>query len=171
MKIKAGKIVIMALMISLALALSVVESWIPVPIPIPGIKLGLPNIITIVVIVFFGYKEALLLVILRTVMASFFTGGPVVFLFSITGGILSASVMYILFRKMQKFLSIVGISVAGAVMHNTGQLVIAVLLMGHAVLAYFPVLLISAVVTGSVVGVTSSIIIKRLEKTEWAKLT
>ena len=164
------RLVMIALLTSMALVLSIIEWWIPAPVPIPGIKLGLSNVITIVAIVFLGYKESLLIVFLRTLLSSFYSGGLVIFAFSLTGGLLSAILMSFLYFRFSKYLSIIAVSVVGAVMHNTGQIIVAAALMGGAVFAYYPILLISAVITGSLVGVLSSFIIKHLNKTGWANV-
>ncbi|MCX8129001.1 MAG: Gx transporter family protein [Clostridia bacterium] len=151
------KLVLLAIMVSQALVLSLVESWIPVPTFVYGIKLGLANIVTLVVIVFFGFKDALLVVLVRCALAALFGGGFVVFLFSITGGILSTIVMSFLFKKLSKVFSLIGISIAGAVTHNLGQIIIAILVMKTlSVAAYLPVLLVSGVVMGCFVGLCSS---------------
>jgi heptaprenyl diphosphate synthase len=159
------KLVILAILISQALILSIVESWIPMPFPVPGVKLGLANIVTMIVIAFFGLGEAVTVVFLRTLLASFFGGGPTIFLFSLSGGLLSAMVMFFLYKKMSKVMSIIGISIAGAVAHNIGQITVAMILMKDAsVLAYLPVLLVSSVITGIFVGMASSFLEKALKK-------
>jgi len=166
------KMVLLAVLISQALVLSIIESWIPlpVPVPVPGIKLGLANIVTIVVIVFFGFRESLLVVLVRCLLSSFFSGGFTVFLFSIAGGILSAVVMSLLNNRFSKVFSIIGISIAGAVMHNIGQIIMAVIVMKDiAVLGYMPVLLIAGIVTGLLVGVSSKLLIKGLDKSKMIK--
>ena len=79
---KTKKLVLLSLFISQALVLSIIESWIPFPMVVPGVKLGLANIITLIVIIFFNFKEALIVVIIRTMLSSIFGGGGfVVFLF------------------------------------------------------------------------------------------
>lgn len=159
------KLVLLAIFISQALILSIVESWIPVPVNVPGVKLGLANIVTMTVILFFGLGEAVTVVSLRTLLASFFGGGPTIFMFSLAGGLSSALVMSFLHKRMSKLLSIVGISVAGAVTHNIGQISVAMFLMRDAsVLAYLPVLLVSGVITGVFVGMVSSFLEKALKK-------
>ncbi|MDD2482501.1 MAG: Gx transporter family protein, partial [Lutispora sp.] len=79
---KTRKMVLLSILISQALVLHVIERAIPVPIPVPGVKLGLANIISLITIMLFGYKEAVLVVILRTLLGSFFGGGLSSFLYS-----------------------------------------------------------------------------------------
>lgn len=164
---KTRMMVLLAILLSQALVLSIVESWILLPIPIPGVKLGLANIITMIVIMFFGYREALLLVLLRTAISSIYGGGFLVFLFSVTGGVLSASVMAFLYKRLSKTFSTVGISVAGAITHNIGQLLIASLILKELlIITYLPILLIAGVITGLFVGFCSNILATALRKTK-----
>lgn len=162
---RTKRLVLMALMVAQALVLSIVESWIPVPVNIPGVKLGLANIVTLTVIIFFSFKEALTVVFIRVLLSSMFGGGPVIFLFSIAGGVLSTVVMAILYKKASKVLSIVGISIAGAIFHNIGQLIMACIVMKElSVLAYLPVLLISGIIMGCFVGIATHFFSKALIK-------
>lgn len=159
--------VLLALFIAQALVLSIVESWIPIPVPVPGIKLGLANIITMIVIAFFGFRDTLIVVIIRGLLSSLYTGGFVMFLFSISGGILSAIVMNIAYKKLSKALSIIGISILGSISHNIGQLVVASIIMKDlSVFMYLPVLMLSAIVMGCFVGISSNYLIKALKKTD-----
>jgi len=160
------KPVLLALFTAQAIVLSIVESWLPIPVGIPGVKLGLANIITLAVIIFFGFKEALAVVIVRTVLVSFFTGGPMVFLFSAAGGFLSTAVMAVLYRRMSKIFSIIGVSIAGAIMHNFGQLLVASFVMKEvSVLMYLPILMISGIIMGCFVGLCTNFLVKALKKT------
>jgi heptaprenyl diphosphate synthase len=159
------RIVLLSLLVAQALVLSIIESWIPVPVPVPGVKLGLANIITLIVIIFYGMKDALVVVLLRCILSSIFGGGITGFLFSMAGGILSTVVMYILYRKCSKVFSIIGISIAGAVSHNIGQIVIASFVMKDmAIYTILPVLLISGVVMGLFVGLSSSFLERALRR-------
>ena len=159
------RVALIALLISQALALSIVESWIPMPVPVPGVKLGLANIVTLITIIFLGYREALLVLILRCVLSSSFAGGPMVLLFSLSGGLLSTLVMSFLYGKMKKVFSITGISMAGAVFHNIGQLAAAAFVMREpAVFSYLPVLLVSGIVAGFLIGLCGSLLVRTLAK-------
>jgi heptaprenyl diphosphate synthase len=160
------KLPLLALMISQGLILSIVESWIPVPVAIPGVKLGLANIVTLLTIIFFGTREALMVVSIRVLLSSLFGGGLMVFAFSIVGGLLSTLTMAILYKKMYNVFSILGISIAGAIMHNIGQLSMASMLMkDFSVMSYLPILLFSGIIMGFVVGVCTKMLVPALEKT------
>ncbi len=158
------KMVILSVLISQALVLHVIERMIPVPIPVPGIKLGLANVVSMFTILIFGWKEAMLVVFLRTLLGSFFGGGISSFLYSIAGGALSATVMAILYKRFSKVFSIVAISVVGAVFHNIGQILIASMVVSNANLFfYLPILLIAGVITGIFIGLTVQMTMKPLK--------
>ena len=161
------RIVILGLMVALALVLSIIESWFPVPLPVPGVKLGLANIITITVIIFYDFKDAVSVVFIRCILASIFGGGVTGFLFSISGGILSTVVMYLLYKRGSKLFSTIGISIAGAVLHNIAQIVIASIIMKDtAVYFILPVLLISGLIMGFFVGLCSGFLEKAIRNTK-----
>lgn len=157
------KMVILSVLVSQALVLYIIERMIPVPVPFPGVKLGLANIISLFTIIIFGWKEALLVVFLRTLLGSFFGGGISAFAYSIAGGVLSTLAMAILYRYFKGIFSIVAISVVGAVFHNIGQILIASIVVSTANLFfYLPILLISGVITGIFIGLTVQYTMKPL---------
>ena len=157
---------LLAILVAQALILSIIESALPIPQIAQGVKLGLANIVTMITIVLLGPREAFVVVAVRCLLASFFGGGPIVFFFSISGGILSTVVMVILYKTMSRVLSIIGISIAGAVAHNIGQIIAAALVMRElAVAAYLPILLVSGIIMGCFVGICSNLLVKALRKT------
>jgi len=151
------KLVLLAILVSLATALHVIETLIPNPVPIPGAKLGLANIITLVSLRLFGWKEALLVVILRIITGSLL-GGTFLglgFLLSLSGGVFSLIVMFGLLRLI-KGLSTVGVSVGGAASHNLAQVAVAAFLTHTVQLFYFlPVLLLLSIPTGVFTGIAA----------------
>jgi heptaprenyl diphosphate synthase len=148
------RIAIIAIFVALAVVLNIVERSIILPGVHPGVKLGLANVITLLSILMLGPGDAFLIVALRCLMGVFIAGNPVSFLFSFTGGMLSTLVMIVMWNYLNKFTSIVKISMTGAVFHNAGQLIIAALLVqSWQVYVFLPVLMLSAVTTGYVVGV------------------
>jgi len=148
------RLVLISLFVAQAAALSIVERFISIPVAIPGVKLGLANVITLLAILMLGWKDALLIVLLRCSLAAMVGGNPISFLFSICGGLSSTVVMAVLWQKIGRRLSIIIISLLGAVAHNTGQLLVAALIIQDLrVYVYLPVLLISALITGYIVGV------------------
>jgi heptaprenyl diphosphate synthase len=148
---------------ALALIFSYIESLIPINFGIPGAKLGLANLMVVIVLYKMGPKEAYMLSMVRIVLSGFLFGNLFGILYSLAGGILSLSIMTLL-KKTDKF-SIIGISMAGAVFHNMGQLIIAGIVVESAnVIYYMPALLIVGLATGLVIGIISSETIKRLRK-------
>ncbi len=167
---KAGRIVTIAVLVAQALVLSLAESWIPVPVPVPGIKLGLANVITIVSLALLGLKDTVIIVVLRTLLGAVFAGSPMVFAFSLSGGIASTFVMAVLMYRFSSVFSMPGISVAGAVAHNTAQIFTACAVMAStSVFAYLPLLLLTAVITGICVGFVAKYAVGRLEKSSLIK--
>ena len=129
--------------------LSYVEAISPALITaIPGIKMGLPNVAVIFVLYRFGAAEAALVSAVRVIVVSLLFGNPMMFIYSIVGAMLSLAVMVIM--KKINFLSVVGVSVAGGVSHNVGQILMAMLLLGTAELGYY---LIVLAITGTIAGI------------------
>lgn len=147
--------VLLSILISQALVLHVIERAIPVPVPVPGVKLGLANIISLITIILFGYKEAIVVVTIRTLLGSLFGGGLSSFMYSLAGGLLSTSVMALMYLKYKNIFSIPTISTVGAVFHNIGQIGVASIVISNIHLFYYlPVLLVSGVITGIIIGFT-----------------
>ena len=139
---------------ALALILGYVELLIPIHFGIPGAKLGLANLITILVLYKMGWKEAFLLSVARVVLGGFIFSNLFSILYSLAGGILSLIVMGIL-KKTGKF-TVVG------VFHNVGQLAVAMaVVQTYEVGYYFPVLLIAGLLTGMLIGMISAEVLKR----------
>ena len=136
---------------ALALIFSYVETLIPIHLEIPGVKLGLANLIIVITLYKMGTKEAYILSIVRVVLAGFIFGNMFSILYSMSGGLLSLSVMTLL-KKTDKF-SVLGVSMAGGVFHNVGQLLMAAIVLESLSITYYlPVLLISGVLTGFLIG-------------------
>jgi len=166
---RVRKMVMLALIISQALVLHLIEGFIPVVAP--GIKLGLANIMTLVTLVLYGFKEALMVVVVRSVLGSLLSGSVTAMLYSLAGGILSCLAMGWLYFRWRAYFSIIGISTAGAIFHNIGQLLVASWVFGTIgiLFTYLPVLTVAAAGTGFFVGLTSGYIIKYLREQKWFK--
>lgn len=146
---------------ALALIFSYVETLIPIHLGIPGVKLGLANLIIVITLYKMGTKEAYILSIVRVVLAGFIFGNMFSILYSLSGGLLSLSVMTLL-KKTDKF-SVLGVSMAGGVFHNVGQLLMAAIVLESLSITYYlPVLLISGVLTGFLIGFIANEMLKRL---------
>jgi len=150
MKIK--KIAYLGLILSLAIILGYVEMLIPMPFFIPGMKLGLGNLAVLFTLYHFGTKEATVISIMKVLMTTFFFGNFFSLTFSLGGGLVALGIM-VLCKKMGVF-SYIGVSMAGGVAHNIGQLMVAAFVLNpEALIHYMPVLLISGLVTGFVLGI------------------
>ena len=131
---------------ALALIFSYVETLIPVNLGIPGVKLGLANLIIVVALYKMRLSEAYLLSVVRVLLAGFIFGNYFSIIYSLAGGLLSLTVMALL-KKWGGF-SLQGISIAGGVFHNIGQLIVAaVVVETFSVTYYFPVLLVAGLLT------------------------
>jgi heptaprenyl diphosphate synthase len=140
--------------------LSYVESMIP-SIGIPGVKMGLANIAVIFALYRLGWREALGISLVRVFMVSMLFGSMSALLYSLAGAALSLGVMALL-KRLDRF-SETGVSVAGGVAHNAGQILVAMALLGSAKLAYYyPILVISGVAGGVLTGLTAAMLIKRV---------
>ncbi|MBQ9780111.1 MAG: Gx transporter family protein [Clostridia bacterium] len=163
MKKKSQKIALLGVCTAIAMVLAYVEVQLP-PLyaAVPGIKLGLPNIAIIFVLYRMGLPEAAAVSFVRILAVSLLFGNPMTFAYSVAGGLLSLAVMTLL--KKLDFLSTVGVSVAGGVMHNVGQILMAMLLLGTAELGYYLIVLaVTGTISGIFIGLCGSFAIKRIK--------
>ena len=147
--------------IARAMILSYVESLIPFSFGVPGIKLGLTNVVTVIMMYTYGIPGALGVAVLRAVLSGFMFGNAFSIIYSVAGCVLSFIFMYIL-KKTNHF-AIISVSAAGGVMHNVGQLIVAAnVVKTYSVIYYAPVLIIAGVFTGIIIGIVSDEIVKRI---------
>ena len=145
---------------ALALIFSYVELLIPIQFGVPGMKLGLANLVIVIFLYKRNAKEAMLLSVVRILLAGLMFSNLFSILYSLAGGILSLIVMAVL-KKLETF-SVIGVSIAGGIAHNMGQLVIAMVVVEtYRIGYYFPILLITGMVTGILIGVISNEVLKR----------
>ena len=146
---------------ALALIFSYVEMLIPIQFGVPGIKLGLANLLIVIMLYKCGPKEALLLSVVRIVLSGFIFGNMFSIIYSLAGGILSLAVMALL--KGRGSFSVMGVSIAGGVCHNIGQLAVAMAVVEtYRVGYYLPVLLVAGMLTGMLIGIVSNEVLKRI---------
>ena len=157
---KASKIAQYGLLTALALVLSYLESLIP-PLWVPGGKLGLPNLAVVFALYRLGWKDACAISLVRVVLVTLLFGNGAALAYSIAGAALSLSLMGLL-KKTGKF-STVGVSVAGGVAHNAGQILVAMALLETSRLAwYLPVLWVSGTIAGVLIGIVSGVLVERV---------
>lgn len=156
-----NKVAYFGVFTALALIFSYVESLIPFQFGIPGVKLGLANLIIVIALYKMRLFEVFLLSIVRILLSGFIFGNYFSILYSLAGGLLSLAVMALL-KKLGGF-SVIGISVAGGVFHNVGQLLTAMVVVEtFSVMYYVPVLLVAGVITGFLIGIAAGEMLKRL---------
>ncbi|MDY4692046.1 MAG: Gx transporter family protein [Blautia sp.] len=155
------KIAYLGLITAVAVIFGYVESLIPFFAGVPGMKLGLANLAVLFVLEKYTWKEAALVSVLRILIIGFMFGNLFSILYSLAGATLSLTVMTLLKKKSD--FSLLGISVAGGVTHNIGQLTIAMMIaMSSSIIYYAPVLLISGVITGLLIGILTREVLKRI---------
>ena len=150
----------MGVFLALALICSYVESLIPISFGIPGVKLGLTNIVVVLMLYCIGAKEALAVSVCRIVLAGFLFGNLFSILYSLAGGLLSFLIMWAVKRTGK--LGILPVSVCGGIFHNIGQLAVAALVVDYNVFYYLPVLLLAGAATGLAIGVVAQELIIRI---------
>ena len=162
MKHSARTVATLGLCTAIAMVLAWQESQLPpLAVAVPGIKLGLPNIAIIFILYRFGWKEAAAVSFVRIVAVSLLFGNVPTLLYSLAGGFLSLLGMVLL--KKTNLLSTVGVSVAGGVLHNVGQILMAMLIMSTAGLGYYLIVLcVTGIVSGVFVGLCGSFAVKRI---------
>ncbi len=157
---KTKRLVLLAMLTAVAMILSYVESLLP-SVGIPGVKMGLANIAVIFALFRFGWKEAAALSLVRVVLVSLLFGSVGAMLYSLAGAVLSLAVMALL-RRIDRF-STAGISVAGGVAHNAGQILMAMLILQtKQLLGYLPVLAVSGIAGGVLTGLAAALLIRRI---------
>lgn len=157
----ARKTALTGMLVALAFVLSYIETFIPVNLGIPGAKLGLANLVVMVALYTLGTKEAFALSMVRILLTGLTFSSMAAMLYSFAGGILSFVVMAI--AKKTKLFSATGVSVLGGIFHNAGQILVAMWVLDTSTLIYyFPVLAVTGIVSGTVIGLLAVMVIKRV---------
>lgn len=157
-----NKVAVFGVFTSLALILSYVELLIPINFGIPGMKLGLANLLVVILLYKCGPRDALLLSVIRILLSGLIFGNMFSIFYCLGGGLLSLAVMIFLKRTGQ--FTVTGVSLGGGASHNVGQLLIAMFVVQtYQVGYYLPVLLIAGVITGAVIGILSAEVLKRTQ--------
>lgn len=153
---KTKKMTFLSLMVAYSLVLYIIETYIPNPLIaiFPGAKLGLSNIITLISLIILGIKNTCIILTIRIILSSIFTGPISYLLFSAGGAYLSLICMY-LASKIKDF-SLIGVSIIGAIGHNIGQLLVASIIVENInMIGYLPFMLIASLLTGMFIGLAS----------------
>lgn len=159
---KTKKLTTLGLSVALALILSYVESLLPPLMAVPGVKVGLPNIVILFLLYRYGWKEAASVSLLRLVLTAALFTGFAAFFYGLSGAVLSLLGSALL-KKSGRF-SPLGVSAAGGVLHNLGQIALAALVLDSGyIFAYLPVLLLSGTAAGALVGLLTGVLIQRTD--------
>lgn len=161
---KVKKTALLGMITSVALVLAYLEAILPpISTAVPGIKMGLPNLAIILALYRFGFKEAATVSALRLFIVALLFGNVMTLAYSAAGAVLSLALMGIL-KRTDKF-SFIGVSVVGAVMHNLGQVLVAIFLFETVQLGYYMLVLsVTGSIAGVLIGVGAGILLKRTEK-------
>ena len=161
--LKTKRMAISSMFVCLALIFSYVEAVIPFNAGIPGVKLGIANLVVIIVLYEMNFRYAFAINCMRIFIAGLLFNGVFGALYSLAGGLLSLIVMWLL--KKTKLFSMVGVSMAGGVAHNMGQLLVAALIVSNLkMFLYFPILMFSGIASGIMIGIVAYVIDKKLPK-------
>lgn len=163
-KFNTRRLTLCAILCAAALTIFVVEAQIPLPIAFPGVKLGLSNVITLIALLSLGVREAFAILIARILLAAIFVGQPSILLYSLSGGIVCLAVEALLLKVLGKKF-ICEISIVGAMVHNTVQILCAAAITRSVyVFGYLPPLLILGAITGVFCGICTMLVYKSIKR-------
>ena len=159
--VSARRVALTGLLAALALIFSYVEALVPFNAGVPGIKLGLANLVPLIILYRLDARYAFAANLIRVFLAGLLFSGMFAALYSLAGSVTSFLVMYLL--KKTNLFSVIGVSTAGGVFHNIGQLCVAILAVsGPQLIHYLPVLIISGMAAGIIVGIGGTILLDRI---------
>lgn len=162
MQSRTKTVAVCAALTALALIFGYIEFLIPISTAMPGIKIGIANIVIVIALYYLGATYAGFINVVRVLLSAALFGNMFSALYSLAGAALSFIVMLLL-KKTDKF-SVAGVSMAGGVAHNIGQLTVAALVISDArIFYYYPALMISGVLTGCAIGILATIILRRIK--------
>ncbi len=160
---RTKRLALSSMFAALALIFSYIEAMLPFSVGIPGVKLGIANLVVIIALYEMGLRYALTINVIRIFVAGLLFNGLFGAVYSLAGGLLSLLIMWLL--KKTGLFSMIGVSMAGGVAHNMGQLLIASAIVSDLrMFLYFPVLMFSGIASGIAIGFVSCVIDKKLPK-------
>ena len=161
-KFMQSDVALYGMLASVALVMSYIESIIPIPYHVYGMKIGLANIVIVWVLYSLDIKAAAIISLVRVMLSGFLFGNLYSIFLSLVGAALSLLVMWLL--KRTKIFSVVGVSIAGGVCHNLGQIIVAMIVLENVRIVYiFPALMISGVISGIAIGIIGGILFKKIK--------
>lgn len=165
---RTRRIAVSAMFAALALIFSYIEAILPLSTGIPGVKLGIANLVVILALYNMNFRYAMGINVIRILVAGLLFNGLFGALYSLAGGVVSLTVMWLL--KRTGLFSMAGVSMAGGLAHNMGQLLVASALVSNLkMFVYLPVLMFSGIAAGILIGITASVVNGRVPKDVFAK--
>ena len=159
------KMMLVVLIAALAIVLGIIEALLPIKLPIPGMKLGLANIMVVIGLYYLDIKDMFFVIILKTVLTTLLLGTFSMFFYGFVGAILSYLAMITVFKLGKNQVSLIGVSMLGGIMHNIGQIIVAMILIQTKAIAYYMMFLLPlGLITGIVVGIIAKITMSRLNE-------
>lgn len=159
---RTHQLALYGILIALAFILSWLETFLPNPLEgmVPGIKLGLANLVIIIALYLLGFPAAVTISLIRVLLTAFTFGNLSMLFYSLSGAVFS--ILTMLFLKKLKVFSSTGISIAGGLSHNLGQITVAVLILGKNLIYYLPYLFLGGCISGLLIGLLASLILQHL---------
>lgn len=152
---------------ALAIVLGIIEAMLPIKLPIPGMKLGLANIMIVIGLYYLDFKNMFFVIILKTVLTTLLLGTFSMFAYGFVGALLSYICMTGTFKASKENISLIGISMMGGIMHNIGQIIVAMILIKTKAIAYYMMFLLPmGLLTGVVIGIVAKLVMSRLNEFE-----
>ncbi len=154
----------LSMLLALSVVLNIIESFLPIfNGMIPGFKLGLANIIILLTLYIYGFKDAIYLSVSRVFLVGILRTGvfSITFLFSLSGAIFSLLVMTLV--KKTNFFSLIGVSIIGSLCHSVGQILVAILFTGNGAIYYLPYIMLLSVPTGILTGLISKELVNQFK--------
>lgn len=158
------KLVHLAMLTSIGLALHIFEGFIPNPFIgiAPGAKLGLANIIGLITLVIYGFKYAVTVNLLRCFIAGIASGAITSMMYSMAGALASTVLMWVVLKLFGKYFSLIGVSMFGALGHNVAQLTVAAIIINNVrIYVYLPIMIFASIFTGIFIGLTANFTMKK----------
>ena len=152
---------------ALTIGLGIIESMIPIKLPIPGMKLGLANIMIVIGLYYLDVKDMFFVIMLKTFLTTLLLGTFSMFAYGFVGALLSYICLVSAFKVIKEKISLIGISMIGGVMHNIGQIIVAMILIKTKAIAYYMMFLLPiGLLTGVVIGLVAKLVMSRLNEFE-----
>ena len=167
-KFTAKKIAVLAIFITLSLITFIIENQFP-PLFVPGARMGLANIFSFTALIMFSPVEAFIVVAVRTGLGAIYAGNVSALLYSFTGGVVSMAISSVLMYTVYPRVSVMAVSVLGAVAHNVTQNIVFVLLTDTSTLTLIPYFILAGILSGAIVGAVTLLLFKKIPMSVFEK--